>query len=594
MELVTTVKWCLALSWETSKYYTSSRIATEVFTPVLTIVAALIGRNVINLLAGYASPTGNAGRILIYLLGGLFLIAITRGISQKLVQYCQSMHEDMINAKIAMTITEHALEADLEYFDDPEYYDKLISASRDSYAINGIVWNSISIVSNTISFAIAFVVLSQMSLIYGISVVLTAVPASVVAAKFTKLLYSLSLEQVNGMRQMSYIQFLSSERAFTQDLRLFAIKEKLKERYLRIWKELFIKRKKSSRRRTILLCLLELLPELAIAFICIDIAFRVINGSATVGDYSLFVGLTAQLWGAISMLSSSAMNIYDNRMQMDNYKSIGNYVNRVRDNGTQELVKVESIELRNVVFSYPGTEEKAIDDVSLFLHKNKKTAFVGVNGSGKSTLIKLLLRLYDPDDGIILINNIDIRKYTIKSLRISFSVYFQDMNNLSFTLRENFTFTDDGYSDIGLENAINNALSLSSCEEIKEKCNKGLDTNITRFFCEDGIELSGGQHQRLALARALFRRSTCLILDEPSSNLDPKAEHEVFEALKEYTNDKMTIFTSHRLSNTFLADRIIVLEKGRVIEDGTQSELIKNKQRFAEMFKYQADRFKSV
>jgi ABC-type multidrug transport system fused ATPase/permease subunit len=285
------------------------------------------------------------------------------------------------------------------------------------------------------------------------------------------------------------------------------------------------------------------------------------------------------------------MQIFDNRMQLDNFKSIGDYTNRVFDIGVDELTGVESIEFRNVTFSYPGTDKKAINDLSLSLHKDKKTALVGINGSGKSTFIKLLLRLYDPDDGVILINGVDIKGYTLASLRANFSVYFQDMRNFSFTLRENFSYTDDGCADSQPEQAMHLALSASSSLDIFDKCDKGFDTNITRFFSDDGIELSGGQHQKLALARALFRRHTALILDEPSSNLDPKAEHEVFEALRELTDNKMTIFTSHRLSNTFLADRIVVLEDGSVVEDGTKDELLLNKQRFAELYKYQSDKF---
>ena len=585
------LKWCLMLSWQTSRFYTASRVLAEVLTPALTITAAFISRNVINLLAEQSEAAMRSESMLIYMLSGLFVIAVIRGISHKLTQYCQSMHDDKITAKIAMILMEHTLEADLEYFDEPDYYDKLNSASRDSYAINTVVWNSISIVSYGISFAAAFAILSQMSPIYGIAVGLSSIPASIVSAKFTKLLYNLSLEQINGMRKMEYIKSISSERIYAQDLRLFAIKEKLKERYLRIWKELFTKRQKASRKRTQLLCLLELLPELAIALICIDIAFRVINDNATVGDYSLLVGLTAQLWGTINILSSSAMNIYDNRMQLDNFRSIGNYKNQVCDSGDEELVKVETIDFINVTFSYPGTDKKALNGLSLSLHKGKKTALVGINGSGKSTFIKLLLRFYDPDEGIIFINGVDIRKYTLASLRANFSVYFQDMSNFSFTLRENFSFTDYGYSSKNAEEAMNKALSASSCEEILVKCYRGLDTNLTRFFSDDGIQLSGGQHQKIALARALFRRNTAFILDEPSSNLDPKAEHEVFEALRVLTNDKMTIFTSHRLSNTFLADKIVVLEDGRVAEVGTQIELLNNKQRFAELFKYQADKY---
>jgi ABC-type multidrug transport system fused ATPase/permease subunit len=197
--------------------------------------------------------------------------------------------------------------------------------------------------------------------------------------------------------------------------------------------------------------------------------------------------------------------------------------------------------------------------------------------------------MYDPDYGVIKINGTDIREYSLSSLRSNFSVYFQEMQNYSFSLRENFTIADETRPDS--DDAITTSLKDSCCEDIAKRAGRGLETGLSRFFDPDGLELSGGQHQKLALARTFFRRHTALILDEPSSNLDPKAEHEIFKSLRNITNGKLTLFTSHRLSNVFLADRIIVLEEGRIVEDGTQCELIKNNKRYAELFHYQQEKY---
>jgi len=593
-EFLKTLKWCLSLSWQMSKFYTVARIFTEIIAPILIIITAFIGRQVINLLAGQAEFNLSSEYMLIILLSGICIIAIIRGLSQNVSQYYRSMHEDMMNAKIATIIMDHALKADLEFFDNPEYYDKLNSTNRDSYAINHVVWNTMSIVSSAVSFVIAFVVLSQMSLLYGISLVIVAIPASIIAASFTKVLYGLSLEQINGLRQMGYIQSITSDRQFTQEFRLFNVADKLRSRYNRIWKGLFEIRRNTSRKRTFFVSILECLPEIAVAVISVDIAFRVMAGNATVGDYSLFVGLTTQLWGAISMLSISVMQIYDNRMQLDNFKSISTFKNSVVDEGKLVLKDVTSIEYDSVCFSYPGATSKALDNLSVTLNKSEKIAIVGINGAGKTTLIRLLLRLYEPDSGNIYINGVNIKEYSLDSLRSNFSVYFQEMRNLSFSLKDNFYYADDGIDEKDMEQEVKSAIYASGGADIIDKCTSGIDTNITRRFSDDGIELSGGQHQKLALARALYRRHTALILDEPSSNLDPKAEHDVFEELRDITDGKMTIFTSHRLSNTFLADRIIVLEEGKVIEDGTHDELLKNKHKFAELYNYQAKRFNST
>jgi len=499
------------------------------------------------------------------------------------------MHNDLLDSRIALDLMERELSADLEYFDNPTYHDKIMSINRDSYAITLILWNAMTCVSMAISFIGAFVVLCQANFVYGLIMLAAAVPSSVAASRYTKSLYKLSLEQVNGQRRMDYYQRLAADKTYAQDLRLYSAGNMLKSRYKHIWTELFTSRRNMTRKRAFLTGLLEYLPEITAAFIGIDIALGVMAKSATIGDYSLYTGLVTQLWAAISSFSFSIMGIYDNQMKIDNYKTIELFQNRVTDSGRHKLECVDKIEFEHVSFAYPESKGRIIDDVSFTLHKEQKVALVGLNGSGKSTLIKLLLRMYDPEIGVIRINNIDIKEYTLSSLRANFSVYFQDMDNYSFTLRENFTIAGDSHENV--DRAIEDALITSNCEDIFRKASRSLDTNVTRLFDTNGIELSGGQHQKLALARALYRPHTALVLDEPSSNLDPKAEHDVFENLKHITKGKMVIFTSHRLSNVFLADRIIVLEKGRIVEDGTQEELLKNKHRYAELFRYQQEKY---
>ncbi len=216
-------------------------------------------------------------------------------------------------------------------------------------------------------------------------------------------------------------------------------------------------------------------------------------------------------------------------------------------------------------------------------------AFIGLNGSGKSTLIKLLLRFYEPTSGEIKINGINIMAYSIVSLRKAFSVYFQDMGNFAFSIRENFHLTNPNKEHNDGE--IIEALDKSDFMEILNLSNDGLAAYISKFFTPEGLILSGGQAQKLALARVLYRKDKILILDEVSSNLDPKAEHEIFNKLQEITEGRLTLFTSHRLSNLSLADRIIVLEGGKIIEDGRPEKLLKDNKRYAELFRYQQKKY---
>ncbi|MCL2189118.1 MAG: ABC transporter ATP-binding protein/permease [Defluviitaleaceae bacterium] len=587
------VRWCLALSWRSSKFYTLIRIAADIVTPLLTIMLAFVGKHMLDLLSGAQGLPAwlpqDTQTALLTLFALLFGIALVRLGSQKAVQYSQAMQSEMLNGEIALSMMKRSLDADLEYFDNPAYYDRLQSASQDAMAVSYILWNVLSCISASVSFIGAFAVLYTASPLYGLVMMAAAVPASIAAAKYTKLLYMLNLEQVNEHRQMYYCQHIASEKAFAQDMRLFGAGGRLMARYRGIWLQLFTKRKGMTRRRSVSTGLLACLPEMVVALIGVDIAFGVLGGYNTVGDYALFTGLAGQLWGSINMFSSSALQIYDNKLKIENIKRLDEFIPRVQDEGTRTLTQVETVSFEGVGFTYPAAKTPALADITFTVKREEKTVLVGLNGSGKSTLVKLLLRMYDPDTGAIYINGINIKEYKIAELRKNFSVYFQDMFNYNFTLRENFTIADPTHPQG--DDAANAALQAAYGGDVLAKASKGMETSITRLYDPEGIELSGGQHQKLALARALYRRHTALILDEPSSNLDPKAEHEVFEALRTLTEGKLTLFTSHRLSNAALADRIIVLENGQIVEDGTQAQLLENKHRYAELFQLQKGKY---
>lgn len=576
------------MSWRTSRLYTAFRLLCNLIPPLLNLAAAVLGKYILDLLSGSVHPDSSR----IYLLAcasGLLVVNIIRFLLQKAQLYMQTMHNDLINGELALYMMDKAGHADIEYFDNADYYDKLSACTRDANVIGYLLWNALSAVSAVFSLAIFFYALSRMNIIYGVVMICAAVPSSIVAAKYTRAIFSLSLEQINGERQKGYLQNLLLDRSFAQALRLFGVCGQIKEKYRRLWKSLFCKRRSVNRKRSILTGMLECLPEIVLAGTGLDIAFRVLDGASTVGDYSLYTGLLSQLWNSVYTLSDAVMQIYDNQLKIKNIKSLDSYENHIKDEGNQGLDAVETIEFDHVSFTYPGTEKQILQDVSFQIGRHERVALVGLNGSGKSTLIKLLLRLYDVDKGAVRINGRDVREYKLQDLRRNFSVYFQDDPSYRFNLRENITIADMERTDG--DAAVVSAIQDSGAGEILDRAPAGLDTFLTRLFDNQGMELSGGQYQKLALARTFYRRHSALILDEPSSNLDPRAEHQLFERLDSFSRGKTVLFTSHRLTNVSLADRVVVLENGRILEEGTQKELLERGGRYAELFRYQQERF---
>lgn len=583
------VFWCIPFSWKASPLYTMIRMMGTIILPLLTIVASFLGKEIIDLLAHTLDARGSIYSLLIPFFA-LLLVTLLRKATQSIMQYSQVVHNELISNKISLMVMSKSLDMDLEYFDNPEFRDKLASANQDSQAIASILWSVISAISAMITFISTFVIICQYNILFAFVLIVSAIPASVVTTVFTRTVYNLSIEQVNDKRKMHYTQGIVTDKSYAQEIRLYNIGNWLKQRYLSIWTTLFKQRKSLNKKMIVITSLLECLPEITIILISINVCVDILDGRSTIGDYSLYTGLLAQLWSAVFIVASTATEIYGNKLKIDNIQSLEKFTNHVLDDGHLRLDKVNSISFNHVTFSYPGSNQRALLDVTFQIQKNEKIALVGLNGSGKSTLIKLLLRMYEPDSGEILINGVDIRKYRILDLRSAFSVYFQNMRNFGFTLRENIALADLGQEPSDL--LIDTALSNAHFKEILNSSPKRYDVSITRYFDPEGIELSEGQFQKLALSRVFFRRNTVLILDEPSSSLDPLSEKELFDSIKELSNDKITIFTSHRLSNVVLANRIIVLENGKMVEDGTHESLLKNNKRYSELFRYKNEKYK--
>ena len=327
----------------------------------------------------------------------------------------------------------------------------------------------------------------------------------------------------------------------------------------------------------------------------IMIAKQVFTGDIQIGDYTLYTGAIASVSGCISTLISATGSIYEGTLFIDNLIAFMNEKKTI----VPELAQAEevqhgvqhTIEFVDVSFRYPGTKRDVLKNISFTVRPGETMALVGLNGAGKTTLIKLLTRLYDPTAGKILLDGKDLRTYDVKSLYQTFGIIFQDFGKYALTVEENIRLGNI-HRNAGMD-VVKYAAQQSTAGEYIEKLPKGYDTPLMRIFEQDGLELSIGQWQKLSIARAFYADSDIMILDEPTASLDPMAEQEIFNQFDHLRNNKTTVFVSHRLSSATIADQILVIENGELIEKGSHKELMEQKGKYFDLFTTQSKRYVS-
>ena len=314
-----------------------------------------------------------------------------------------------------------------------------------------------------------------------------------------------------------------------------------------------------------------------------------VEQSISLGDFTASIGGTWTLFWQLNNLLDYFTKLKGHSMYAERLKKFLGYEPKIKDNENAESVPAfHSLTLNNVGFTYPGTEKQVLKNLSLHIGKGEKIALVGYNGAGKSTLIKLLMRLYDPSSGSIDWNGTDIRDLKVKEYYRKFGTVFQDFQIFSVSVAENVKADIVSESD---RDNISAALERSGLSHKIAELPDGIDTEVTKEFSKDGVNFSGGERQKLAIARAFMKDADLIILDEPSSALDPMSEYELNQTMMEAANDKTVIFISHRLSTTIMADRIYMLDSGELIEEGSHDELMAKNGKYAEMFRVQAEKY---
>ncbi len=593
-KLIKSLSLCFSLAWRASKGIFCIRIVIEVVTAVLPFISMFISKKIIDFFVASALNRDFNKNALYYfciLILGLLLINISQKAVGMAKDYFGTIHKDIINKLINRKIAEKATAVDLSFFDSTFFYNELNNVRMDSYALEAMTWYAIDLIRLSIQFIMASAILISLTPLISVALIVASIPVLVAENIYKMNLYGFQLYTSKDRRKMDYLISILTGRMFAKDVRLFNIKDEMLNRYEKIWNNWFKEKRGMAAKQSIRQTFLSIIPQICIGCALVYIGYNILQGRLTVGDYSLYSGSIGQLDGCIMSLVTLLAQIHDNNMRITNFNRFLEWKSLLAPCGSIMPPSDFTIEFKDVSFKYPGSDKYVLENVNFCIGSKEKIALVGRNGAGKSTIVKLILRYYDPTEGKILINGTEIKEFDIDAYRKKFTVMFQDYANYAFTVRENITIADMESKDN--LSKIEDACIKSEAAGVVDKLGAGLDTYLTGMFEEDGRELSGGEWQKIGLARTFFREGEMIILDEPSAALDAEAEHNVFMKFAELCKGKGSVFISHRLANIATADKIIVLDKTGVAEIGTHTGLMEKEGHYAYLFNLQADKYKT-
>ncbi len=583
------------LVWETRPWILFSMVFMSVFNGVTPIIDAYIAKELLNLLFEAVSGRVNDFRAISGLLAFQFGYMFVKRIINQLNNMLMKITGELVSNHIRLKIIGKARTIDTASFDTPEFYQKLENANREAGNRPIQILNStlgiMSTLISTFSFVTALVAISPVA---PIIVVAMSIPSAIVNFVYRRKNADYLFRRSKERRKLNYFSNIMCSKDHVKEVRMFGMSDLLIGKYKEVFASYFGGLKKLIVSEGVWHIALSVLTTAVNCALYILIASKVFSGELELGDYSFYTRALSQIASGVASLVSTTASIYEGTLFIDNMISFMNEEQHIvpRLSEPKHIKRGgHVIEFRNVSFSYPGTDKKVIDNVSFTLNPRESVVLVGLNGAGKTTLLKLLTRLYDPTGGEILLDGVDLRDYDVAELYKMFGIIFQDFGKYAFTVRENISFGD--LSKPIDDERVAYAASQSGAKDFIERMPENYKTPLMRIFEEDGLELSGGQWQKLAIGRAFYSDADVMILDEPTAALDAMAEQEIYNEFDALSKNKTTIFVSHRLSSATKASKIIVLEYGKLIEEGNHAELMALHGRYYELFSTQASRYQS-
>ena len=587
-EYLKNIGYASKIIWAASKKYFILKFLLSLVSSMLPYLPLFLWRELINALVeaigGNAEPLGQKIWWLTMLYCAVMLMEKLLDTVSDLVSF---KYNDAINYYLDNAMIDKVSAIDLAFFDSSDLNDKLDNAWDLMYSTKNMVSFVFDMLQRTIRLIISFSLVLTLSLWLVPVVIILCIPSVIGDRKVNDMNYRFEKDYTKSHRKLEYYKDLFFEGACSE-VRLYHLRDYFSSLYTDIW-ELW---DKAVHAKNIMVCLINIasLVLLTVNEVIVYIlsVIKLIAGEIAVGDVAYYVSLLTQFRQDFTSLCYRINMFGKNTKELNDVRSFVEMEPLLEHGGTMIPAGNPKIEFKDVSFRYPSGDHDVLSHCSFTIEQGETVGLVGLNGCGKSTIVKLMCRFYDPSSGEILIDGVSNKEYDIVKLRELFGVLFQDYVRYSFSLRENVALSKLEKKDCDAD--ILQACSQSRIDFIKDWEN-GIDENLTRRFDRNGKNLSGGQWQRISLARAFFRDAPIILLDEPSASLDPVAEHQIFEDFSKISESKSAVLISHRLSSITLADKILVLENGHIIEQGSHDDLLRRDGRYAYLFNLQASKY---
>ena len=578
--------------WKAAPRVVAAGLAFRVIIALLPVAMLAVTKVIIDAIYGLTSQhrplPGNFWWLVVLQFG----LACLGAVLVRLIDFCENVLADKYTRYISTQIMVHAASLDLATYEDYNFHDKLERARVQGTDRIGMIQASGRLVQEVImtaSLAASILFFSPWILF---ALIVCIVPAFLGETHFAFLGYSLSFNQTTARRQMEYLRVLGGSKESAKELKLFGLSKYLVGRYTDLSDELHRQMVALQKRKLLLGALLAVLGTVGYYGTYAYVVYETVIGVLTLGTLTFLAGAIAGASTNIQAVFTTFSSIADQALFLTDLLEFFSVKPKI-------IVKPDALpaprpickgfEFKDVSFCYPGNPRPVLSNINFRLEPSERIALVGENGQGKTTIVKLLARLYDVSAGQILLDGVDLREYDIEDLWREIGVIFQDFMRYEMTAAENIAIGK--IEEVNNEFRIRSAARKSLADHVIHQLPRRYDQVLGSRF-EGSIELSGGQWQKIALGRAYIRDAQLLILDEPTASLDARSEHEVFQRFAELTANKMALLISHRFSTVRMADRILVLESGRIAEQGSHLELMRSAGRYAEMFELQAANYR--